>query len=81
MWGPSDYDHLQARGQATLGGQLNVAARGGFSPPVGAVFDVLFAGSFAGDFDSVQLPALDAGHWETGIGGSEPLAWELRVLP
>ncbi|HVT81517.1 MAG TPA: dockerin type I domain-containing protein, partial [Phycisphaerae bacterium] len=66
----SAFDKLHVTGKATLAGTLNITyALGAAAPKIGDVFDLLDAGTFAGNFASLQLPGL------TGT-----LAWDSSLL-
>jgi autotransporter-associated beta strand protein len=61
----SQYDQLLASGALTLDGRLEVALINGFSPLVGASFN-LFDGTISGVFDTLDLEPLGAGlSWNT----------------
>jgi hypothetical protein len=53
----SSYGSLQVNGSAALAGNLLVTLAGGFEPAPGDQFLLVDAGSIAGQFASVQLPA------------------------
>jgi hypothetical protein len=67
------YDAIDATGDVTLGGLLDVTLAdlggGTFDPALNDKFDLIDAASFTGtDFDSFDLPTLDAGlEWDHGI--------------
>ena len=63
------YDQIQASGQLSLGGTLNVSLINGFTPVAGQTFDLLDWGALAGTFSTLTLPAL---------GGS--LTWNTSSL-
>jgi len=52
----SQFDRLAVTGLATLAGTLNAALINGFSPPAGAVFQVMTFGSRVGNFTTVNGP-------------------------
>ncbi len=56
----SEYDQLIVTGTATLAGRLNVSVSG-YAPAVGDVFQILQAGSVAGDFEISSLPTFASG--------------------
>lgn len=59
------HDQLLFNGLGTLGGTLDISLVGAFAPAAGDSFD-LFAGSFSGTFDAVNLPSLSGGlTWDT----------------
>ena len=59
-------DRLVVTGGFTLGGLLRVGWFDGFSPLTGTSYDLFDFGSSAGTFESLDLPALDAGlAWDT----------------
>jgi len=61
-----EYDVLNVTGQMSLAGTLDVVLYGGFEPLQGNSFDILDWGSLSGTFDTVNLPALNAGLcWDT----------------
>lgn len=62
----SGYDQLDSSGNVILDGTLDAVLLGGFDPGVGDSFDIVVAmGSVTGQFDTVNLPALDPGEfWE-----------------
>jgi hypothetical protein len=53
----TQYDQLSVGGASTLGGTLNVALIGGFTPSIGNTFTILDAASLSGTFATVNLPA------------------------
>jgi hypothetical protein len=55
------FDRLAVTGQALLDGSLNVSLINGFTPANGDSFDILDFGTIAGNFSTVNLPALGAG--------------------
>jgi hypothetical protein len=55
------YDRFTAAGDLALGGALELAFVGGFTPAAGMRFDLWDANSVSGKFSSVSLPALPAG--------------------
>jgi hypothetical protein len=60
------FDKLSISGTATLGGTLSVTRVGGFSPALGATFDILDWGSRTGTSQTVNLPSLGVGlGWNT----------------
>jgi fibronectin-binding autotransporter adhesin len=64
----TQYDRLVINGDLQLGGALQVALTGGFSPSVGQSFDILNWTTLNGTFSSVSLPALPAGKaWDTSL--------------
>jgi T5SS/PEP-CTERM-associated repeat protein len=74
-----EYDRLLIQGAFHADGALEVTLLNGYLPQAGQQFDLFDFGSFAGDFDTIQLPAL---------GGT--LAWDdsqletagvLKVVP
>jgi hypothetical protein len=71
--GVGEYDVLNVSGGATLGGNLDVSffdfGSGLFNADLGDTFDILFAEDIYGEFDLLNLAALDAG-----------LAWNLDYL-
>jgi hypothetical protein len=61
-----NYDLLSITGTADLGGALKVLLLDGFSPQLGAAFDVLDWSAVTGTFDSISLPPLASGlAWNT----------------
>ncbi len=64
------YDYLGVTGQLTLGGALDVALLGGFSPLPGSSFDLFDATTVSGAFGSIHLPVLAGG-----------LTWNTALLP
>lgn len=65
----SEHDQVRVGGTATLHGTLDVKYLYGFTPVLGASFDILRADVVAGTFDTVLLPTLPAG-----------LAWNLQYI-
>lgn len=64
--GPGGSDSLAVSGAASFGGTLTVQLADGYTPPVGATFDVLDFGSRSGQFATLSLPALPADRgWDT----------------
>jgi hypothetical protein len=57
----SQYDQLAVSGSATLGGTLNVATIGSFTPALGNRFQVLTFGSSSGSFATYHEPSLVSG--------------------
>jgi hypothetical protein len=55
------YDRLIVENVFTAAGTLDVSLYGGYAPADGDVFNIIDAGTFAGSFDTVNLPALGAG--------------------
>jgi hypothetical protein len=61
----AQYDHLNIGGSLFADGDLVLALLDGFTPQVGATFDLFDVGTFAGDFDSITAPALSGGNaWD-----------------
>jgi hypothetical protein len=61
-----DYDQVVVAGALELNGVLEVQLTNGFTPQIGDSFDLWDAGSVSGQFSSVILPDLPAGHfWNT----------------
>jgi T5SS/PEP-CTERM-associated repeat protein len=52
------YDSIDAAGDVSLNGDLNVSLIDGFSPLRGDAFEILTAGSILGSFDDINLPTL-----------------------
>ncbi|HEX3599312.1 MAG TPA: PQQ-dependent sugar dehydrogenase [Lacipirellulaceae bacterium] len=69
-----NYDQLIIGGAATLSGTLNVSlvdlGSGVYSPAMGESFPILTAGSIAGKFEALDLPALPTGLTWKPIYGS-----------
>ncbi|MFM9996725.1 MAG: hypothetical protein ACKVU4_13110 [Phycisphaerales bacterium] len=68
------HDVFEVSGQASLAGTLRVALIDGFVPSIGDEFTILTAGSLAGTFGTLDLPALPAGRvWEVlyAAGGEQ----------
>jgi len=62
----SGYDHVEASGTITLGGNLVVRVIDGFALESGAIFNLFDAASQSGSFASLDLPPLVAGlSWDT----------------
>jgi hypothetical protein len=62
----SSYDKLLIDGSAALGGTLEVSLLGGYSPLLGAQFDILDPASTSGTFSSYLLPPIDPSlQWNT----------------
>jgi len=62
----TEYDHLIATGEFTLGGTLDVELINGFVPSLGNTFD-LFDGPMNCEFSTLDLPTLSGGlYWDTG---------------
>src|SRR5262249_8719713 len=60
------FDRLLVSGAMSLDGTLQVTLSSGFTPSVGASFDILNWGILSGTFSSIQLPSLVAGlSWNT----------------
>ncbi len=65
LLGGSQYDHLQIGGAFSADGDLVLALLDGFTPSFGDTFDLLDVGTFAGDFDTINAPALaDGNAWD-----------------
>jgi hypothetical protein len=60
----NQYDHLNASGSLTLGGELVVSLLGGFTPEAGREFDLFDSPNLSGSFSSITLPALDGAVWD-----------------
>jgi hypothetical protein len=57
---------MQISGAVTLNETLSVALANSFAPSAGDVFDILDWGTLSGTFDTIELPALNAGlTWNT----------------
>jgi T5SS/PEP-CTERM-associated repeat protein len=52
------YDSVDAVGDVSLSGDLDVSLIDGFSPLVGDTFEILTAGEILGSFDDINLPTL-----------------------
>ena len=62
----STYDQIQASGQLSFAGTLQISLTDGFNPSAGDSFDILDWGSLTGTFNSLLLPSLAAGlTWNT----------------
>jgi T5SS/PEP-CTERM-associated repeat protein len=61
----TQYDRINVAGDLTLNGTLKISLINGFTPGAGQTFDFLNAGSVAGAFSSLQLPALPGLTWNT----------------
>jgi hypothetical protein len=62
----SSFDKLLIDGSAALDGTLEVSLLGGYTPALGAQFDILDAASTTGTFNTFLLPALDPSlQWNT----------------
>ncbi len=65
------FTRLTAAGNLPLAGTLTVALAGGFEPMTGATFPILNYGSRAGQFATLQLPALSLGRvWKIDYGAT-----------
>ena len=63
----TNYDFLGVTGLLTLGGRLDVSLLGGFVPQGGTTFDLFDATTVAGNFSTVNLPAVTGPfRWLTG---------------
>jgi hypothetical protein len=66
----SGYDKIQASGTLALGGALDVALIGSFTPTAGQMFDLFDWTTLSGKFSSIMLPNLNNG----------PLGWDTSHL-
>ena len=62
--GTGSYDQLIVSGTATLDGTLDVTLLS-FTPPAGAIFDVLQYATRSGAFATINLPSYTGGHLES----------------
>ncbi|MBL9135599.1 MAG: Ig-like domain-containing protein [Verrucomicrobiales bacterium] len=65
---------LRLRESATLAGTLTVELAPGFTPPLGAVYNVISYNGRTGEFQTVNLPNLGAGRKLTIVYGTSNLA-------
>ncbi len=62
----TQYSALNVGGNLSLGGTLAVSLLNNFTPALGATFELIQAGSIAGDFANVVLPSLNGNlTWDT----------------
>lgn len=58
-----EFDQVVVQGLASLGGRLEVELASGYMPDAGDVFLLVDAQTYAGQFDYVMLPELEAGRF------------------
>jgi hypothetical protein len=73
----TQYDQINAAGELTLAGTLEISLINGFSPAAGQTFDLLNWGSLSGAFSAINLPTMPGLAWDT----SQLLTGMLRVVP
>jgi hypothetical protein len=73
----SQYDQLSVSGTATLGGTLNVATIGSFTPAFGNTFQVLTFGSSSGNFATYIGPSLASGLFLDPVFGHTSLTLDI----
>jgi hypothetical protein len=65
----SQYDTLDAGGDVTLGGAIDVDLLGNFVPTIGSVFQVVSTtGNVSGKFSTASLPAVENAAWQLSYG-------------
>jgi T5SS/PEP-CTERM-associated repeat protein len=61
----TQFDQINVAGELALGGTLTIELINGFTPGAGQSFDILNAGTLAGAFSSIELPAIPGLAWNT----------------
>ncbi len=59
--GSNQFDRIVVAGSATVGGLLAINIAGGFTPTLGATFDIITAQLLAGQFSQVDVAGMPAG--------------------
>ncbi|MGD9636202.1 MAG: hypothetical protein AB7U97_23170, partial [Pirellulales bacterium] len=79
----ASFDKLTVNGDVALAGLLEVNLLGGYSPALGATFDVLdWTGAASGAFELLALPDLDASlAWDTSLVDSQGVLSVVAVNP
>lgn len=75
-----DFDHVSVSGAATLGGTLAVSLLG-FTPDIGAQFDIITAATVIGSFTDVLLPTLAAGRKFNVVSGTDFVGLRVSAVP